>query len=164
MDIALFPCLTCKSKLRWQRLQISTICHKRHLIYKNFTNNGINVHFINGLNDMKVYRTQKRLLKKKDGFAFQLYDVTCRRGNIECKVCKGSYHSVKTIFKNMIPVNQTHYKSTYCLINNGFISHTITYNTAASKILMWNKIKWLALISLKTKKGLFQKSNNFWYR
>lgn len=43
---------------------------------KNFTNNGTNVHFIHGLNDIKVRGTEKRLLLIKGYmFAFQLYNV-----------------------------------------------------------------------------------------
>lgn len=48
-------------------------------LYKNLTKNGMNVHFIDGLNDIKdVWNGKVSTLKRNNRFAFPLFNITTR--------------------------------------------------------------------------------------
>lgn len=45
-------------------------------LYKNLTKNGMNVHFIDGLNDIKGVWNGKVSTLKRNRFAFPLFNIT----------------------------------------------------------------------------------------
>lgn len=73
---------SCKLKPAWTEIfepKWSTIYYNR-LYKKTLTNKGINVHFINVLNDMIcVWNLKIKTLKKSDRFAVQFFDVTWQK-------------------------------------------------------------------------------------
>lgn len=68
-------------------------------IYNILTNNDMEVHFMNGLNDKKsAWNWKKNYFEKCDRFAFQLFDVTIRRGIMKWRSVNLNHTFLKLLY------------------------------------------------------------------